>query len=94
MNKLHCGDCMTIMQCVQLGSVDLPFNSKCDYNAIYKDETGMLLPYQIEALCDLWMLDDKRERAIREMPVSMREPGVDDDILEFWKIWCDALRKT
>ena len=28
------------------------------------------------------------------MPVLMREAGIDDEIAEFWKIWCYALRKT
>ncbi len=99
MNRLYYGDCLTIMQDMPLGSVDLiyldpPFNSKRDYNAIYKDETGRPLPDQIEAFCDLWALDEDRERAIKNMPILMREAGVDDGIAEFWKIWCNALRKT
>ncbi len=99
MNRLYYGDCLTIMQQMRPGSVDLiyidpPFNSNRDYNAIYKDETGRPLPDQIEAFCDLWTLDEERERAIRSMPVLMREAGVDDGVAEFWKVWCDALRKT
>ena len=99
MNRLYYGDCLTIMQDMPLGSVDLiyldpPFNSDRDYNAIYKDETGMPLPDQIEAFCDLWELDNERERAIRQMPVLMREAGLDDDVAQFWKIWMNALRKT
>ena len=99
MNKLYYGDCLAIMQDMPLGSVDLvyldpPFNSSRDYNAIYKDETGRPLPDQIEAFCDLWTLDDERERAIRQMPILMRDTGVEDSVAEFWKIWCDALRKT
>ncbi len=99
MNRLYYGDCLTIMQDMPLGSVDLiyldpPFNSNQDYNAIYKDETGRPLPDQIEAFCDLWTLDAERERAIRSMPVLMREAGVDDGIAESWKIWMNALRKT
>jgi len=99
MNRLHYGDCLTIMQDMPLASVDLiyldpPFNSNRDYNAIYKDETGNPLPDQIEAFCDLWTLDEERERAIRQMPILMRDAGVDDDVAEFWQIWCNALRKT
>ena len=99
MNRLYYGDCLTIMLDMPLGSVDLiyldpPFNSNRDYNAIYKDETGRPLPDQIEAFCDLWTLDEERERAIRHMPILMREAGVDDAVAEFWKIWCNALRKT
>jgi len=84
---------------IKLGSVDLiyldpPFNSNREYNAIYKDETGRPLPDQIEAFCDLWTLDEQRERAIRNMPVLLREAGIDDDVAEFWKLWMNALRNT
>ena len=87
MNKLYYGDCLTVMQEMKLGSVDLiyldpPFNSNRTYNAIYKDETGNPLPDQIEAFCDAWELDEERERAIRTMPVLMRESGIDDDTAE------------
>jgi len=93
------GDCLSIMQDMPLGSVDLiyldpPFNSNRDYNAIYKDETGRPLPDQIEAFNDLWELSEERQRAIRIMPVLMRGAGIDDEIVEFWKIWMNALRNT
>ena len=88
MNKLYYGDCLTIMNDMPSGSVDLiyldpPFNSNRAYNAIYKDETGRPLPDQIEAFCDMWKLDDERERAIRHMPVLMREAGIADETVEF-----------
>ena len=99
MNRLYYGDCLTIMQDWPLQSVDLiyldpPFNSNHQYNAIYKDETGRPLPDQIEAFCDMWELDDERERAIRTMPVLMRESGLDDSVAELWKLWMQALRGT
>ena len=100
MNRLYFGDCLTIMRDhMRSGSVDLiyldpPFNSNREYNAIYKDETGRPLPDQIEAFCDLWTLDEERERALRSMPVLMREAGIEDEVAEFWKRWMNALRKT
>ena len=99
MNRLYYGDCLTVMQDFPLASVDLiyldpPFNSNRQYNAIYKDETGRPLPDQIEAFCDMWELDPERERAIRTMPVLMRENGIDDAIVEFWKLWMNAFRGT
>ena len=99
MNRLYYGDCLTIMQewpleCVDLIYLDPPFNSNRNYNAIYKDETGRPLPDQIEAFCDMWELDEERERAIRTMPVLMRENGIDDSTVEFWKLWMRALRDT
>ncbi|MCY4436588.1 MAG: DNA methyltransferase [Chloroflexi bacterium] len=99
MNKLYYGDCLTIMQDMPLGSVDLiyldpPFNSNRTYNAIYKDETGNPLPDQIEAFCDAWELDEERERVIRAMPVLMREAGIDDSAARLWQLWMNALRNT
>ena len=99
MNRLYYGDCLTVMQDMPLHSVDLiyldpPFNSNREYNAIYKDETGRSLPDQIEAFNDLWTLDEERERAIRHMPVLMREAGIADDVAEFWRVWLNALRRT
>ena len=98
-NKLFYGDCLTIFQEMRKHSVDLiyldpPFNSNREYNAIYKDETGRPLPDQIEAFCDLWTLDEERERAIRTMPVLMRDVGIEDEVAEFWKLWMNALRNT
>ncbi len=98
-NQLYYGDCLTIMQGMRSGGVDLiyldpPFNSNREYNAIYEDETGRPLPDQIEAFCDLWTLDEERERAIRTMPVLMREAGIEDEVAEFWKLWMNALRNT
>lgn len=99
MNRLYYGDCLTVMQAWPLAYVDLiyldpPFNSQRQYNSIYKDETGRPLPDQIEAFCDMWELDAERERAIRLMPVLMRESGIDDATVEFWKLWMRALRDT
>ncbi len=99
MNRLYYGDCLTIMSewpnaCVDLIYLDPPFNSNRQYNAIYKDETGRPLPDQIEAFCDMWELDAERERAIRTMPVLMRENGIDDSVVEFWRLWMRALRDT
>ena len=100
MNRLYYGDCLTIMQnemrsnLVDLIYLDPPFNSNRAYNAIYKDETGRPLPDQIDAFCDLWTLDDERERAIRRMPEFMVENGIDDGIIQFWKVWMNALRNT
>ena len=100
MNRLYYGDCLTVMQeQMRLASVDLiyldpPFNSNQQYNSIYKDETGRPLPDQVDAFCDMWELDPETERAIRQMPVLLREAGVDDEVAEFWRIWTNALRKT
>ena len=100
MNQLYYGDCLTVMQkemksnSVDLIYLDPPFNSNRAYNAIYKDETGRPLPAQIEAFCDLWMLDEERRRAIKDLPNIMLKHGVDDSVVTFWKVWVNALRNT
>ena len=99
MNRLYYGDCLTIMQDLTPASVDLiyldpPFNSNQAYNAIYRDLTGRPLPDQIEAFCDLWTLNEERERAIRHMPVLLREEGAADETVEFWRLLLAALRAT
>lgn len=68
MNRLFYGDCPTVMRdSMKPASVDLiyldpQFNSNREYTAIYTNETGRPLPDRIEAFCDLWELDDERER--------------------------------
>ena len=42
----------------------------------------------------MWELDQVREQAIRHMPVLMRENGIDDATVEFWRLWMNALRGT
>ena len=100
MNRLYFGDCLAVMRDhMKLGSVDLiyldpPFKSNRDYNTIYKDETGRPLPDQINAFCDMWVLNEERERALRAMPILMREAGIEDATVEFWRLWMNALRGT
>lgn len=89
MNTLYYGDCLTIMKDkMEAGSVDLiyldpPFNSKRDYNAIYRDETGRSLPDQIEAFKDTWYLDAERAKVIRELPKQMGEHGINGTAADF-----------
>ncbi len=83
MNTLYYGDCLTIMRekmpsaSVDLVYLDPPFNSKRDYNAIYKDNTGRPLPDQVDAFTDTWTLDAERLQTIKNLPKLLRERGVD-----------------
>jgi DNA modification methylase len=99
MNKLWYGDNLTIMQgmprhCVDLIYLDPPFNSKQNYNLLYKTMTGKPVPEQADAFCDTWEMDADKEQLARTMPVLMREYGVDDYYVEFWRLWMQALRYT
>ncbi|MFH1892002.1 MAG: site-specific DNA-methyltransferase [Candidatus Zixiibacteriota bacterium] len=99
MNKLYYGDNITIMRQMAKWSVDLvyldpPFNSKRNYNIMYKTMTGMPVPEQVEAFCDTWELDAEKEKRAKEMPILLRECGVDEYYVDFWQIWIKALRNT
>lgn len=100
MNKLWYGDNLTIMQremgkhSVDLIYLDPPFKSDTNYNLLYKNMTGKPVPEQAEAFFDTWELDAAKLEVARTMPVLMREHGVDDQLVEFWRIWMVALRNT
>ncbi len=98
-NHLFYGDNLTIMQrmpkyCVDLIYLDPPFNSKQNYNLIYKNMTGLPVPDQAEAFCDTWEMDAEKEELAKTMPVLMREHGVEAYYVDFWRIWINALRHT
>lgn len=99
MNRLYYGDNLTIMQKMPKSSVDLiyldpPFNSKKNYNMMYKNMTGKPVPEQVDAFCDTWELDAEKEEVAKTMPVLMREHGVEDYYVQFWSLWIKALRHT
>ena len=100
MNTLYYGDCLTIMrEKMQPSSVDLvyldpPFNSKRDYNAIYKDHTGRPLPDQVEAFNDTWLLDADKMRTIKALPALLREHGIDGHSADFLAGFISGLAQT
>lgn len=58
-NLLYWGDNLPILrefppECIDLIYLDPPFNSKRDYNVIFRDETGSAPPAQIKAFSDTW----------------------------------------
>jgi adenine specific DNA methylase Mod len=99
-NALFSGDNLTIMQqemeqdSVDVIYLDPPFSSKRNYNLMYRTLTGLPVPEQVEAFCDTWELDAEKEQRAREMPILMREYGVDHHYVDFWHIWVNALRNT
>ena len=99
MNRLYYGDNLKIMQQMPLYSVDLiyldpPFNSQQNYNLLYKTLTGKPVPEQAEAFCDTWEMDAEKEAISRSMPALLREAGVEDYYVQFWRTWMDALRNV
>jgi len=58
-NLLYWGDNLNILRDFEPNSINLiyldpPFNSKRDYNVIFRDETGAAPPAQIKAFSDTW----------------------------------------
>ena len=100
MNTLYYGDCLTIMrekmqpESIDLVYLDPPFNSKRDYNAIYKDHTGRPLPDQVEAFNDTWLLDADKMRVIKALPVMLREHGIDGQSADFLAGFVRGLTQT
>ena len=100
MNRLYYGDNLTIMQhrlpkwSVDLIYLDPPFNSKQNYNLIYKNMTGKPVPDQAEAFCDTWEMDAEKRELANAMPILMRDHGIPDYYVEFWRLWIKALRHT
>lgn len=98
-NHLYYGDNLTRMQQMAKYSVDLiyldpPFNSKQNYNLIYKNMTGKPVPDQADAFCDIWEMDAEKEELAKTIPILMREHGVEDYYVQFWALWIKALRET
>jgi DNA modification methylase len=99
-NILYYGDNITIMQekmgkdAVDLIYLDPPFKSDTNYNLMYKNLIGKPVPEQVVAFSDTWELDAVKEEAARHMPVLMKEHGVPDYYVDFWRLWMNALRHT
>ena len=99
MNKLYYGDNLNIMrgmpkECVDLIYLDPPFNSKRNYNLLYKNITGRPAPDQDIAFCDTWEMDEEKVELAKNMPILMKEYGIEDYYVEFWRLWIQALRHT
>lgn len=98
-NQLYYGDNLTIMQgfpdeCIDLIYLDPPFNSQRNYNLIYKKLTGQPVPEQEVAFCDAWELDAEKDQLARDMPVVLRDYGAEDELIQFWEAWINALRRS
>lgn len=100
MNRLYYGDNITIMrEKMNKGSVDLiyldpPFKSDTNYNLMYRTMTGKPVPEQVIAFSDTWELDAAKIDIANSMPVLMREHGVPDYYVDFWRLWMNALRHS
>jgi site-specific DNA-methyltransferase (adenine-specific) len=73
MNQLYYGDNLQVLrQHIPTESVDLiyldpPFNSKRDYNLLFKSPKGVVSEAQIEAFEDTWHWNQQAEREFDEL---------------------------
>lgn len=73
MNTLFYGDNLDILrhhipsESVDLVYLDPPFNSKRDYNVLFKERSGEASPAQIEAFTDTWIWDRAAEKTYSDL---------------------------
>ena len=109
MNKLFYGDNLKVLrdyledESVDLIYLDPPFNSKADYNVLYKEPTGELSKAQITAFEDTWHWTEDTESAYQQIisiapasVVDMMEAfrkfiGVRNDMMAYLTMMCIRL---
>ena len=80
MNHLYYGDNLTVLHdAIATESVDLiylapPFNSKRDYNLLFKSPKGVSSEAQIEAFEDTWHWNQQAEREFDDL---LHQPNTD-----------------
>ena len=80
MNQLYYGDNLQVLrehidnESVDLIYLDPPFNSKRDYNLLFKSSKGLANEAQIEAFEDAWHWNEQAEREFDEL---LHQPNTD-----------------
>lgn len=52
------------------------------------------MPEQIEAFCDAWDLDYEKSEMAKQIPIIMKEYGIDNDVVQFWQYMIKALKNA
>jgi len=92
-NKLYFGDNLGILrEHVETESVDLvyldpPFNSKADYNVLFKNASGEDNAAQAHAFKDTWEWDEAAAQAFHELMVSPAIPTNLKNLMEALKVF-------
>lgn len=78
-NSLYYGDCLDIMAdfpdgCIDLICLDPPFNSKRQYNQIFKN-SGLKNDPQIKAFDDMWLWDDISAKRVARVKRAAANPA-------------------
>jgi site-specific DNA-methyltransferase (adenine-specific) len=81
-NTLYYGDNLEVLrkyfpnECVDLVYLDPPFNSKADYNILFKESTGEESVAQIQAFSDFWHWDKTAEKTYLEAQENPKLTGM------------------
>lgn len=92
-NKLYFGDNLDILrehiadESVDLIYLDPPFNSKADYNVLFKTSTGQDSAAQAGAFKDTWEWDEAAAEAYHELMTSHRVPTNLRNLMEALKVF-------
>ena len=92
-NKLYYGDNLYILrehvayESVDLIYLDPPFNSKADYNVLFKTSAGEASPAQAGAFKDTWEWDEAAAEAYHELMTSHRVPTNLRNLMEALKVF-------
>ncbi len=84
-NTLFYGDNLEVLrkyfpnECIDLIYLDPPFNSKADYNILFKEQTGELSTAQIQAFSDFWHWDIEAMHTYDRL--AMKSPKNVSDII-------------
>jgi len=87
-NKLFFGDNLDVMrrhigdESVDLVYLDPPFNSKADYNVLFKEVDGTPSASQFQAFTDFWHWDENSARAYHELVTGDKAPPALVDLLQ------------
>lgn len=78
-NTLYYGDCLEVMQgfpdeCVDLIYLDPPFNSKRQYNEVFKG-SGLNIEPQIKAFDDIWEWNDQSAERVQQLKSAIGNPA-------------------
>ena len=78
-NTLYYGDCLEVMQgfpdeCVDLIYLDPPFNSKRQYNEVFKG-SGLNIEPQIKAFDDIWEWNDQSVERVDQLKGAIGNPA-------------------
>ena len=78
-NTLYYGDCLEVMrefpdECVDLIYLDPPFNSKRQYNEVFKG-SGLSIDPQIKAFDDIWEWNEQSAERVKQLKSAIANPA-------------------